>query len=87
MSHPLRALMPQVSNLSMLGAPIVVQIMALLYSRTNLSDVLPPAANVTISNVLTSGRRCMPPVRNCCTSPGVDLDPRLRSTSPCRATA
>src|SRR5947208_666286 len=51
MSHPLRALMPQVSNLSMLGAPIVVQIMALLYSRTNLSDVLPPAANVTISNV------------------------------------
>ncbi|HKS20271.1 MAG TPA: wax ester/triacylglycerol synthase family O-acyltransferase [Bradyrhizobium sp.] len=51
MSHPLRALMPQVSNLSMLGAPIVVQILALLYSRTNLSDVLPPAANITVSNV------------------------------------
>jgi len=29
MSHPLRALMPQVSNLSMLGAPILVQILAL----------------------------------------------------------
>ena len=51
MSHPLRALMPQVSNLSMLGAPIMVQILALLYSRTNLSDVLPPAANITVSNV------------------------------------
>src|SRR5438132_408989 len=51
MSHPLRALMPQVSNVSMLGAPIVVQIMALLYSRSNLSDVLPPAANITVSNV------------------------------------
>jgi diacylglycerol O-acyltransferase / wax synthase len=51
MSHPLRALMPQVSNLSMLGAPIVVQILALLYSRSNLSDVLPPAANITVSNV------------------------------------
>src|SRR3954468_4270014 len=51
MSHPLRALMPQVSNLSMLGAPIVVQIMALLYSRSSLSDVLPPAANITVSNV------------------------------------
>ena len=51
MSHPLRALMPQVSNLSMLGAPIVTQILALLYSRSNLSDVLPPAANVTVSNV------------------------------------
>jgi diacylglycerol O-acyltransferase len=50
-SHPLRALMPQVQNVSMLGAPILVQILALLYSRTNLSDVLPPAANITVSNV------------------------------------
>jgi diacylglycerol O-acyltransferase / wax synthase len=51
MSHPLRALMPQMSNVSMLGAPILVQILALLYSRSSLSDVLPPAANVTVSNV------------------------------------
>jgi len=51
MSHPLRALMPQISNISMLGAPILVQILALLYSRSNLSDVLPPAANITVSNV------------------------------------
>jgi diacylglycerol O-acyltransferase len=51
MSHPLRALMPQVSNISMLGTPILVQILALLYSRSSLSDVLPPAANITVSNV------------------------------------
>src|SRR5881396_3271038 len=51
MSHPLRALMPQVSNVSMLGAPILVQIMALLYSRSDLSNVLPPSANITVSNV------------------------------------
>ncbi|SHN63486.1 WS/DGAT/MGAT family O-acyltransferase [Bradyrhizobium erythrophlei] len=51
MSHPLRALMPQVQNISMLGAPIMMQILALLYSRSNLSDVLPPAANITVSNV------------------------------------
>ena len=51
MSHPLRALMPQVSNISMLGTPILVQILALLYSRSNLSDVLPPTANITVSNV------------------------------------
>ncbi len=51
MSHPLRALMPQVSNISMLGAPILVQIMALLYSRSDLSNVLPPATNITVSNV------------------------------------
>jgi WS/DGAT/MGAT family acyltransferase len=51
MSHPLRALMPQVQNVSMLGTPILVQILALLYSRSSLSDVLPPAANITVSNV------------------------------------
>ena len=51
MAHPLRAFMPQVSNISMLGAPILVQILALLYSRSSLSDVLPPAANITVSNV------------------------------------
>jgi WS/DGAT/MGAT family acyltransferase len=51
MSHPLRAMMPQVSNISMLGAPIMVQILALLYSRSNLPDVLPPSANITVSNV------------------------------------
>lgn len=51
MSHPLRALMPSISNVAMLGAPMLIQVLALLYSRTNLSDVLPPAANVTISNV------------------------------------
>jgi WS/DGAT/MGAT family acyltransferase len=50
-SHPLRALMPQVSNVSMLGTPIMVQILALLYSRSSLSDVLPPTANITVSNV------------------------------------
>jgi len=51
MSHPLRALMPQMQNVSMLGAPILIQILALLYSRSSLSDVLPPAANITVSNV------------------------------------
>jgi WS/DGAT/MGAT family acyltransferase len=51
MSHPLRAVMPQVSNISMLGAPMMVQILALLYSRSNLPDVLPPSANITVSNV------------------------------------
>src|ERR1700686_2793393 len=42
MSHPLRALMPQMSNISMLGAPIMVQILALLYSRSSLSNVPGP---------------------------------------------
>lgn len=51
LSSPLRPLMPHLQGGAPLGAPIVVQILALLYSRSNLSDLLPPAANVTISNV------------------------------------
>ena len=89
MSHPLRALMPQVSNVSMLGAPIMVQILALLYSRSSLSDVLPPAANITVSNV--PGPRAdarTPRARSCCTSSRCRSRPTgSRSTSPCRAIA
>jgi WS/DGAT/MGAT family acyltransferase len=51
LSSPLRPLVPHFTGMSSLGSPIVVQILALLYSRSNLSDVLPPTANVTISNV------------------------------------
>src|SRR5206468_2524683 len=51
MAHPLRAFVPQMSNVSLLGAPILVQVLALLYSRSDLSNVLPPAANITVSNV------------------------------------
>ena len=86
MSHPLRAFMPQVSNVSMLGAPILVQILALLYSRSDLSNVLPPSANITVSNVPGPRQTCRR--RGCCTSSRCRS--RLtgsRSTSPCRATA
>ena len=51
MSSPLRPLIPHMSNIAMLGAPLMVQMLALLHSRSNLSDVIPPSANVTISNV------------------------------------
>lgn len=51
MASPLRPLIPHLSNVALLGAPMVVQMLALLHSRSNLSDVLPASANVTISNV------------------------------------
>ena len=51
MSSPLRPLIPHLSNIALLGAPMVVQMLALLNSRSDLSDVIPPTANVTISNV------------------------------------
>src|SRR5260370_2493084 len=43
-SHPLRALMPQLSNVSMLAAPILVHSLALWYSPSSPPHVPPPAA-------------------------------------------
>lgn len=49
--NPFRTMMPLYSDSSILGAPIYAQILAILYSRSNLADVLPPPANVVVSNV------------------------------------
>ena len=50
-ADPFKALVPKLTQFSALGAPMLIQILALLFSRTNLGDVLPTPANVTISNV------------------------------------
>jgi diacylglycerol O-acyltransferase / wax synthase len=51
MISPLKDFVPQFTNASMLGAPMAMQVMSLFYGRSGLSDVLPPTANVIISNV------------------------------------
>jgi diacylglycerol O-acyltransferase / wax synthase len=51
MVSPFKDLVPLVSNVSTIGLPMAAQVLALLYSRSGLSDVLPPATNVCISNV------------------------------------
>lgn len=51
MINPLKDVIPHVQHLSLLGAPMGMQVMALLYSRSSLADVMPMAANVIISNV------------------------------------
>jgi diacylglycerol O-acyltransferase / wax synthase len=51
MADPFKPLVPKLTQFSALGAPIFIQILSLLYSRTNLGDVMPTPANVTISNV------------------------------------
>ena len=48
---PFKPLVPKLTQFSTLGAPMLIQMLSLLYSRTNLSDHLPVPANVTISNV------------------------------------
>ncbi|MDE2363751.1 MAG: wax ester/triacylglycerol synthase family O-acyltransferase [Hyphomicrobiales bacterium] len=56
MADPFKPLVPKLTQFSALGAPIFIQILSLLYSRTNLGDVMPTPANVTISNVPGSRR-------------------------------
>lgn len=51
LSSPLKQLMPLVTDSVALGSPIGIQLLSMLYSRSNLSNVLPPAVNVAISNV------------------------------------
>lgn len=51
LSMPLKQLMPLVTESVALGTPMGIQMLSLLYSRSNLANVLPPAVNVSISNV------------------------------------
>jgi WS/DGAT/MGAT family acyltransferase len=51
MVNPFKAFVPLMTNASALGLPVAAQLLALLYSRSGLADVLPPATNVCISNV------------------------------------
>jgi diacylglycerol O-acyltransferase / wax synthase len=51
LSSPLKRLLPLVTDTVSLGSPLGIQVLSLLYSRSNLANVLPPAVNVSISNV------------------------------------
>lgn len=48
MISPLKDFLPHVQNASTPGMPIAMQVLALLYGRSGLSNVLPPTANVII---------------------------------------
>jgi diacylglycerol O-acyltransferase / wax synthase len=51
LSSPLKRLLPLVTDTVSLGSPLGIQVLSLVYSRSNLANVLPPAVNVSISNV------------------------------------
>ena len=48
---PVKDFAPLMQNASTLGAPMAMQMLAMVHARSGLSDVMPPPANVTISNV------------------------------------
>jgi diacylglycerol O-acyltransferase len=51
LTSPFRRLAPLVEDSIALGSPLGIQLFSLVYSRSNLPNVLPPAVNVAISNV------------------------------------
>jgi diacylglycerol O-acyltransferase / wax synthase len=51
LSSPFKQLMPLMADSVALGAPLGIQLLSLIFSRSNLPNVLPPAVNVAISNV------------------------------------
>jgi hypothetical protein len=51
LTSPLRQLAPLVEDSIVLGSPLGIQLFSLVYSRSNLPNLLPPAVNVAISNV------------------------------------
>ncbi len=51
LADPFKSVVPKLTQFSALGAPLFIQVLSLLYARTNLADVMPTPANVTISNV------------------------------------
>jgi WS/DGAT/MGAT family acyltransferase len=51
LTSPFRRLAPLVEDSIALGSPLGIQLFSLVYSRSNLPNLLPPAVNVAISNV------------------------------------
>ena len=51
LTSPFGQLAPVVDDSIVLGSPLGIQLFSLVYSRSNLPNLLPPAVNVAISNV------------------------------------
>jgi len=54
--NPFRALVPHLAEVPTFGTPMIFQLMATFFSRSNISDVVPPPINVVVSNIFFSKR-------------------------------
>ncbi len=55
-ANPLRPLVGLLDSVPTFGTPMALELLATLYSRSNLANVFPPAFNLVVSNVLVSKR-------------------------------
>jgi diacylglycerol O-acyltransferase len=51
LANPFRPLIPHLAEFPTFGTPMILQLLSTFYSRSNLANSMPPAANVVVSNV------------------------------------
>src|SRR6202022_1807150 len=54
MANPFRSLMPHFAYIPTFGSPMLLQLLAVFYGRSQLANSIPPAMNVVVSNVFFS---------------------------------
>jgi diacylglycerol O-acyltransferase len=54
LANPFRALMPHFADIPTFGSPMLLQLLAVFYGRSQLADSIPPPMNVVVSNVFFS---------------------------------
>jgi len=56
LANPFRPLVPHLAEVPTFGTPMIFQLLATFFSRSNLADVVPPQINVVVSNIFFSKR-------------------------------
>jgi WS/DGAT/MGAT family acyltransferase len=54
LANPFKSLVPHLAEIPTFGTPMIFQLMATFFSRSNIADVIPPQVNVVVSNVFFS---------------------------------
>jgi WS/DGAT/MGAT family acyltransferase len=54
LANPFRPLVPHLAEVPTFGTPMIFQLMATFFSRSNIVDVIPPQVNIVVSNVFFS---------------------------------
>ncbi|MDB5043867.1 MAG: hypothetical protein JWN27_4593 [Candidatus Eremiobacteraeota bacterium] len=54
MANPMRTLMPHFAEMPTFGTPMLLQLLAVFYGRSQLANSMPPPMNVVVSNVFFS---------------------------------
>jgi WS/DGAT/MGAT family acyltransferase len=54
LANPFRALVPHLAEIPTFGSPMILQLLATFYSRSNVANIVPPQVNVVVSNVFFS---------------------------------